>query len=324
MNDAAEKKIGPYDVLRWLARGGMGNVFLAEKRFRSFRRKFAVKKLHPHLSEDRAIVAMFLDEASLAARFSHPLIVPVIDYGEDEGGPWIAMPFVPGVSLSRMQEAFAAHGAVMPLDAVGQIAVDVLSALHAAHELRDDDGRHLELVHRDASPHNVLVGDDGFARLIDFGIAHAAFGRSNSTAGDVVKGNPDYCSPEQVTAAPLDRRTDLFTFGIVLWELVAGRRLFAGGHPYERMERIARAPIPPPSAFRPIPLPLERVIMRALERDREHRCQTAAVFAAEIVHALYASGVVPASRAAVASLVFNLAERSSTAEVPGETSVIKR
>lgn len=325
MQDRHERdRIGPYEIVCWLARGGMGSVFLAQKKGLVFRRGFAVKKMHPHLTGDKELTAMFADEAAIGARLAHPNVVPVVDYGVDPDGPWMAMLYVPGASLSRMQSKLSRREGTLPLGVTLRIALDVLAGLHAAHELRDDDGRPLDVIHRDATPHNVLVGRDGFARIIDFGVARAAHGRMHATIGDVIKGKPEYLSPEQVDMAELDRRSDVFTFGIGLWEMLTGARLFAAGSDLASLEAVSRAPIRPPNEFRPVPSSIARVVMIALERDRARRYSTAAAFASELRRAARADGVEAADRDELAALFSRLEEPLSDRGWMPDTLVMTR
>lgn len=208
-----------------LAEGGMGRVDLAIHRAGDFRRMYAVKRLHPHLASDPEFRGMFLDEARIAGRLRHPNVVGVLDVGEDEQGPYLVMDYVDGLPLSNLIRLSRATGEPMPVQIALRLSLDIVRGLHAAHELAID-GRPLGLVHRDLSPQNVLVGFDGVARITDFGIAKA-LGRSTRTATGVLKGKLAYMSPEQILAEPPDRRSDLFSFGVVLFEMLSGRRLHA-------------------------------------------------------------------------------------------------
>jgi serine/threonine-protein kinase len=207
-----------------LAEGGMARVDLAIRRVGAFRRMYAVKRLHPHLASDPDFRSMFLDEARIAGLLRHPNIVGVLDVGEDDQGPFLVMDYVDGLPLSNLLTLVRKGGELMPVQIAVRIALDVARGLHAAHELVAD-GRPLGLVHRDLSPQNVMIGFDGQARITDFGIARA-LGRATRTATGVVKGKMAYMSPEQLRLEEPDRRSDLFSFGVVIYEMLSNTRLY--------------------------------------------------------------------------------------------------
>jgi serine/threonine-protein kinase len=273
-------RIGRYRMVTPIAAGGMATVHLARIDGQGgFSRLVALKLLHSHLVEDQDFAAMFLDEARFAARIRHPNVVDVYDVERVDGELLIAMQYVEGAPLSALLRAAQKRQQGLPLGVTLAVAHDLLTGLHAAHELRDESGEPMGLVHRDVSPHNVLVGVDGLARVTDFGVAKAR-GRMVTTQGGAVKGKLRYLSPEQIQGASLDRRVDVFAAGIVLWELITARPLFAGRAEADTMMAVLTAPIPLPSRFAPeLPIAVERVCMRALERDRDKRFATAAEFA---------------------------------------------
>ncbi len=215
---------------------------------------------------------MFLDEAHLAARIRHPNVVPIIDVVSEDGELFLVMEFVLGESLSTCLRARAGKGLELPIAAA--ILRDVLLALHAAHETRADDGALLEIVHRDVSPPNVIVGADGHARVIDFGIARAV-GRLQTTREGEIRGKAGYLAPEQVRTEPLDRRTDIFAAGVVFWETLTGRRLFMADTPLGAMTRILQDTPPAPSKFVAVPTAIDAIAARALEKDPSARYATA-------------------------------------------------
>jgi serine/threonine protein kinase len=203
-----------YRTLLTLAVGGMGQVDLAVRREGNFERLFAIKRLRPELSSDVEVRSMFLDEARIAGLVRHPNVVSIVDVGEDDSGPLAVMEFVDGISVAELLAKSDVHP--LPLDLALRIAREVAEGLHAAHELRSADGAPLELVHRDVSPQNILLGFDGIARVTDFGVAKA-LGRVSQTSTGVLKGKLGYISPEQLRFEEPDRRADLFALGVVLF-----------------------------------------------------------------------------------------------------------
>jgi eukaryotic-like serine/threonine-protein kinase len=271
-----------YRILGPVASGGMGAVqlALASEGKGAGARVVAVKQLHAHLTNDPRMVEMLLDEARIASRMFHPNIVRVSDVEMIHDDIVLVMDYVEGVSLSALLRWLSEQGKTMPVAVANLIVRDVLAGLHAAHELHDESGALLGVIHRDVSPQNVLVGTDGVARITDFGVAKAR-GRIASTKTDgPVKGKLRYLAPEQVYRKPTDRRVDIFAAGVVLWECLAGRRLFDGVTEGETLASVLTSPIDPPSAHRfEIPIELDEICMRALERDPKRRWSTANDFA---------------------------------------------
>lgn len=206
----------------------MGKVELATRRDGSFERLYAIKHLHAHLREDRELNAMFLDEARIAGLLRHPNVVSVVDIGEDEEGPFLVMDYVEGVPLTHLVRRAADASTPMSLEVALRLGIDIVRGLAAAHDLRGSDGTPLHVVHRDVSPHNVLVGFDGVARVTDFGIAKVLGRQSAQTSTGILKGKLGYMSPEQLRFRSPDRRSDLFSFGVVLYEMLSARRLYRG------------------------------------------------------------------------------------------------
>ncbi|HSS37237.1 MAG TPA: serine/threonine-protein kinase, partial [Polyangia bacterium] len=232
-----------YEVVCALASGGMGRVDLVVRRDGRFARLFAQKRLRPHLIDDEAVRRMFLDEGRIAGLVRHPHVVSVVDVGEDDAGPYLVMDFVEGVSLAELIARTAARGEQVPMTVALRIAAQVAAGLHAVHETRGADGKPLQLIHRDVSPQNVLIAFDGTARVSDFGIAKA-LGRATRTTTGVLKGKVGYLAPERLRFEEPDRRADLFSFGVVLFELLAGRRLYDGADDAEGPRRILNEPPP--------------------------------------------------------------------------------
>ena len=272
--------LGPYELLQRIATGGMAEVYLARRAGpHGFQKVVAVKRILPQLAQDSDFVAMFVDEARVCARLAHPNIVQVFDFGEHDGELYMAMEFVDGTTAARLVRAAASRGEEVPLDAALYIALSVLRGLDYAHNARDDEGKPLDLVHRDVSPGNVLIDRSGAVKLTDFGIARAAEIERRTDAGQL-KGKLGYMSPEQVVGRELDARSDLFTVGIVLAELVMLRPLFSGPSEIDVLMRIRDADIGVlDRAGSRVPDDVRAVLFRALARDRALRYPSAAAFA---------------------------------------------
>jgi serine/threonine protein kinase len=277
---------GKYAIFGEIASGGMATVYLAARLARSsdIPAVVALKKLSAQLAKQPEFVAMFLDEAHLAARIRHPNVVTTYEFLRTGEGLGIVMDFVVGESFVELLRGLAEEMEYTPLPIAAAIVAGALEGLHAAHETRDDAGRPLGLVHRDVSPHNILVGADGVARVIDFGIAKAA-GRLQTTDVGIIKGKFAYMAPEQIQGAAVDATTDVYAAGIVLWEALAGRKLFRAASNEELLIQRSRGSvtIPPPRAMNSgVPHGLERVVLRALETDPRDRYATAQAMAAAL------------------------------------------
>jgi len=284
--DAAEGRIGDYEVVAKLADGGVGTVYLARRRGPAgFQRLVAIKRLHPQFAAAPSFITMFTDEARLAARIHHANVVSIVELGTDDDGYYVVMEYVEGSNLGHLHwRATKDRGhRVIPRAVALRVVLDALSGLQAAHEVEDDDGTVVNLVHRDVSPQNILIGVDGLARLGDFGIARASALRVFETRGAALKGKLEYMAPEQIESKEVDRTTDLFAMGIVLWELLTGRRLFSAANQVTTIQRVCFDPIPSPRSIEPAVSPeLERICLKALERARPLRYPTAAAFAEEL------------------------------------------
>lgn len=282
-------QLGRYTILFRFAAGGMAEVFVGRLRGAGgFEKPVAIKRMLPSLAEETRFVDMFLDEARIAAMITSPNVVPTLDVDtDDEGAPYIVMELVVGASLSQLQRGMNRQQMEVPIPVAVEVLAQAAQGLHDAHEARRPSGERLELVHRDVSPQNILVGVDGRARIMDFGIARALERVTQTSTGEV-KGKLAYFSPEQASAAVLDGRSDVFALGIVAWELLVGKRLFQRDSPSQTLFAVLESEIPAPHTMRAaIPESVSRAVMRALEREVDKRWPSAAAFA----QALRAAGV---------------------------------
>jgi serine/threonine-protein kinase len=244
------------------------------------------------LAEETEFVTMFLDEIRLVRSIRHANVVDVYDAGEVDGVMWMSMEWVEGESLHTVIAEAGKRRAIPPEMAV-RIIADAAAGLHAAHELRDDQGRLRGLVHRDISPHNILIGTNGCVKIVDFGVAKAGGRTSQATRAGQLKGKFGYMSPEQARGRPVDRRSDVFSLGIVLFELTTSRRLFRGESDVETLRLVISGQIPKPTAIdAQYPPELERIVLRALHRDADERYQTAAALENDLRAYLKASRIV--------------------------------
>lgn len=279
--------VGRYALFDEIASGGMASVHLGRLLGPiGFSRTVAIKRLHAQFAKDPDFVSSFLDEARLAARIQHPNVVATLDVVAAEGEVFLVMEYVQGETMSKLMKASRQQAEFLDLQVVSAIVTSALYGLHAAHEAKSEQGTPLGVVHRDVSPQNIMVCSDGVARVLDFGIAKAQQ-RINTTAQGTLKGKLAYMSPEQLNGDDVDRRTDVFACGIVLWEALALRRLFDAKQEGEVIRLVREAEIPRPSEFRPeIPEELDQVVMKALERDIDQRFQTAREFAVALEAAM--------------------------------------
>jgi len=240
-----------------------------------FSRTVAIKRLHPHYAKDPDFVTMFLDEARLCGRIRHPNVVPTLDVVTTQGEIFIVMEYVAGEALSKLMKAAAAKKVMMPPKVAATIMSSVLHGLHAAHQTKDEHGRELGIVHRDVSPQNILVGADGTARVLDFGVAKAA-GRLQTTRDGQLKGKIAYMPPEQLSGAPVTKQVDIYAASVVLWEALTGRRLFDGETEAIVLARAIEGCIDPPSNHNAFLEPaIDAVVLRGLARDPAMRFATA-------------------------------------------------
>ena len=269
--------LGRYEILLRVAKGGMASVWAARLQgSRGFQKTVAIKTMLPDVSDDPDFETMFLDEARVAARIRHPNVVEIFDLGEQDDILYIVMEWVEGDTLSTVQKAAKTLGGI-PQHIILRLASQICAGLHAAHELRDDNGALVDLVHRDISPGNILISTTGFAKIADFGVAKSRGRLYVTRAEGVVKGKTPYLSPEQLGGLPLDRRSDLFSLGVLLYVMVTGLHPFRGETEFKTVENIAlKDPIPPRELVPSIHADFEKVILKALEKDRTKRYSTAA------------------------------------------------
>ena len=279
--------IGRYRVFEQIASGGTATVHLARMAGpHGFSRALAAKRLHPQLATDSELALMLLDEARLTSRIRSPFVVSTVDVVAQGQELLIVMEYVLGESLAGILRpagsAVTRESRGVAPDVAAAIMVNVLSGLHAAHELKNDVGESIGLVHRDVSPQNILVGADGVARVLDFGIAKA-MGRSQTTREGTIKGKLAYMSPEQMRGMEVDRRTDIFAASIVFWELLTGERLFGGTDEQSTIGKLLMAEIPAPSTVRPeLGRTVDELVMKGLSRDPSERYETALAMASAI------------------------------------------
>jgi len=301
--EPALKQVGRYAVGQKIAAGGMASVHLGRLLGPvGFSRTVAIKSLHARYAGDRQFVKMLIDEARLAARIRHPNVASVVDVVTTGQEFLLVMEYVHGESLAKLMKLSASP--VPPRVAVAILAGS-LHGLHAAHEAKTEHGERLDIVHRDVSPHNILVGVDGMPRVADFGIAKAAVRLHQTQAGEL-KGKLAYMAPEQIDGESVDRRTDVYAAGVVLWETLTGRRLFQTGDALETVRRVMANQVPPPSSLtNSVPRGIDDVVLRAVARAKEARFTNAREMAIQLERALPA-----ASAAEVAEWVESVAAES--------------
>ncbi|MFO0727352.1 MAG: serine/threonine-protein kinase [Myxococcota bacterium] len=308
--------LGRYSVVGPLATGGMAEILLARLEGPGgFRRPVVIKRMLPHLARDPVFIELFLDEARIAAGVRHPNVVQVQELHHQGDELFLVMEYLEGESVVALLRALSERGIAVPIPVACFIAAECCAGLRAAHELVDESGRPLHLVHRDVSPDNIFLTYDGVVKLLDFGIAKARDRLAHTRTGHV-RGKAAYMSPEQILGEPLDHRSDLFSLGVVLYELLTGRRLFTGDNDLALAKAICEGPIAPPRSLRPeISMPLESVLLRALEKRRGDRFESAgdlrAALSLAVPEALHQG-------AALAALV----QRSFPAAVEGKRAML--
>lgn len=284
--------LGRYRVVDELGIGGMASVHLARMDGPGgFQKWVAIKRIHPHLVEDDQFVDMFLDEARIAAGINHANVAQVFDLGKDDNTYWIAMEYLHGEPLREVIRRGEERGTRFTPALAARICADAAEGLHAAHELRGKNGQLLGLVHRDVTPHNLFLTYDGYTKVVDFGIAKVA-DRLSSTRAGTLKGKLAYMSPEQVRGAELDRTTDIFALGVVLWETTTNQRLFRMDTDLDTLEKVQACVVPPPSTLVPgYPKELETIVLKALAKQKEQRYQTAREFSRALQGYLMRAGL---------------------------------
>lgn len=271
---------GTYDIALEMGGGAMATVYMAVKSgSNGFKKIVALKRIHKHLAGNSNFVDMLVDEARLASRINHPNVCQVLDFGCDDSGYYIALEFMSGQTLQSIFEALVSKPATLAHARhqfiVSRIIASLAQGLHAAHNLRGDDGLSLEVVHRDVTPHNLFLLYDGMPKVTDFGVARAR-SRIHQTADGVLKGKLAYMAPEQISRRPLDRRADVFALGVVFWELLTGRRLFDYKSEAETLTAVCSGGVPAPSRYQANISPqLDSIVLRALSIREVERYQTA-------------------------------------------------
>jgi TonB family protein len=306
-------RFGQYVLLEKIASGGMAEVWKARMRgVEGFQKIVAIKKILPHLSDNQEFIAMFVDEAKLAAQLNHNNIIHIYDLGKIQKSYYIAMEFVDGYDLKSILRQAQERDQPLTVDLALFIASKVAAALDYAHRKRDFDGHDLGLVHRDVSPQNVLISHEGDIKLCDFGIAKAASKVSHTQAG-ALKGKLQYMAPEQAWGRNIDRRSDIFALAAVLFELLTGRKLFAGENEMSVLEQVRQARVTPPSTFNEELTPeIDAVVIKGLQKDPANRYQTAAEMARDLDVILYNFKPTPTS----ADLAIYMHRLRSAAQAP--------
>jgi serine/threonine-protein kinase len=285
-------RIGRYDLIYVLGRGGMATVYMGQVRgLAGFEKLVTIKVIHQHLAQEQSFVDMFLDEARISALIQHPNVAAVQEVGREEGLLYMVGEFVEGQSLRDLMAKARHRSTRLSHPMAAFVASCVCDGLHAAHELIDEEGRPLNLVHRDVSPPNVMISYQGFIKLIDFGVAQAR-GRLAHTEAGTIKGKMGYLAPEQLRGKLLDRRCDIFALGVMLYEMAIGLHPFPGETELERLNCIASGKYRAPRTVEPTIDPkLERIIVKALAHRREDRFETAAEMSASLRQYIASTGL---------------------------------
>ena len=288
---------GQYEILEKIASGGMADVYKARRSgVEGFQKIVAIKKILPHLADNEQFIGMFADEAKLAAQLSHPNVVHIHDLGKiDAGGYFIAMEYVDGRDLRAILHSAREVSTPMPVPLAIYVASKVASALDYAHRRRDPGGKELAIVHRDVSPQNILISYEGEIKLCDFGIAKAA-SKASTTQSGALKGKLQYMSPEQAWGRPIDHRSDLFSLGSVLFEMLTGEKLFRGDSDLNLLEKVRAAEVPMPSSLNPeIPKSLDAILGKTLAREPDERYGSASDLLRDLEAVLYSYTPAPGS-----------------------------
>jgi len=312
---AVAQTIGNYRIIRGVGVGGMAQVFLASREGpEGFAKPYVIKRILPELSRDEQFAKMFVIEAKVAALLDHPNIVHVFDFEIEDGNYYLVMEYVAGASLAHILKAHRRRGLALGPQIATELGAAVAHALAYAHELTLPSGQPLELVHRDISPGNVLISRDGAVKLADFGVVKTSMA---ATVVGVVNGKWAYMSPEQITGQSVDHRSDLFSLGIVLYEVITGIRLFRAESAAATASRVLEAAIPRPASLVPdLDRRLDDIVMKLLERNPDDRYQTAAALAVDL-EALRASPGFSAGGAQLRGLVRTLFPDESSAPALG-------
>jgi len=320
MTEAQQQR---YRVVEKLESGGMAEVFRAESEgLQGFKKQVAIKRVLPHLSEKKKFISMFLDEARLSAQLTHSNCVQVFDIGVGDNAYFIVMEYVDGANLKTIAESLRKNNKEFPVQCAALIAVEICKGLSYAHELRDPNGVELKIVHRDMSPPNVLVTKYGEIKIVDFGLAKANSQLERSEPG-IIKGKFSYLSPEAALGQEVDARTDIFAVGIILWELLAGQRLFLGETDFQTVKKVQQAVVPPISSInKQVPPELEKIVTRTLARDPNVRYQSARELAQDLTRFMFRFSQ-PVSSFDIATLVYG-AMRDRARMRPQQGSIIDK
>lgn len=282
------QKFGRYFLLNKIAKGGMAEIFRAKSvGAEGFAKTIVIKRILPHFTEEEGFVTMFQDEAKVASHLNHANVVQIFDFNKVDELFYIAMEYVEGQDLKRVLDVGARKGKPLSIAQAVHVVIEAGQGLDYAHK-REVDGSPLSIIHRDVSPHNVMVSYNGETKIMDFGIAKAT-SRSTKTRVGTVKGKCAYMSPEQARGKPLDPRSDLFALGVVLWEMLSGKRLFVGESDYETLNNVLRADVPSLRELNPdVPEELDRIVLKSLSKDRDERHGDIGAFIAELRRWFYA------------------------------------
>ncbi len=307
---------GRYTPIRRLGSGGMGDVFLSrEHGEEGLTRRIALKRIRRELARDPHFRELFRHEARVAIRLSHPNIVHVYEVGGPDDELYVAMEYIDGRTLHDVLQQSSRIAYQVPMEVTMAIGLDVARGLHYAHEQREEDGMPLEIVHRHLTPRSILVSLEGAAKILDFGIARAGVPAGEEADPEFI-GDPCYLSPEQARFEMLDRRSDLFNLGVMLWEMTTGRRLFQVNDAMHALEVIGRVPIPSPGDFRPVPPGWEGVLRRALQPDRDDRYPTARALQLDIEDVARSAGYLVSNIPVVGTLAALFPEVALDLEPP--------
>src|SRR5689334_1079732 len=289
----APQIFGKYLLLERVSVGGMAEVFIA-KAFgvEGFERFLAIKKILPTMAEDQEFITMFIDEARISVQLNHANVVHIHELGKYEDAYYIAMEYVAGRDLRTILERYRRRKEIMPTAQAVFVASKMCEGLDYAHRKKDARGVDLGIIHRDVSPQNILCSYEGEVKIIDFGIAKAA-NRSQKTQAGILKGKFGYMSPEQVRGLPIDRRSDIFALGVILYEMLTGEKLFVGESDFSTLEKVRNAEVASPRQFNPnIPAGLEKVVLKSLARETEDRYQWGSDLAEDLMRFLLAGDAI--------------------------------
>src|SRR3989338_3589282 len=289
MPEIETQEFGQYQLIEKIAQGGMAEIFLGKARDpHGIEKPVVIKRIRPHIAASPEFVEMLVDEAKIAVMLSHGNIAQIYDLGKVADDYFIVMEYVEGKTISQVMKRLRTQGKFIPVAYAASIGLEIASALDYMHRKSDDHGNPLHIVHRDISPQNVILSTAGTVKIIDFGIAKAKTKISTTDSG-VLKGKFAYMSPEHAEGMKLDHRTDIFSLGIILFELLTGQRLFKGKNNVETVRNVRKSKVPPPSATRSsIPKAFDKIVAKALQRDRDKRYQSAHDMAQDLTKLLVA------------------------------------